>query len=565
MIENEEEGLELLLRERRSVEQFLSMFGHEIKNRLAPIPGFAITCLAELFQLGSNFNQDVYIQFLEQLKKEHNLILPEGFKDAKTGEIILPSKIADLEIKTQSGGDINSIEDFASSWLAMFTEYSLRIYDSSEKSTALLNAVLDLNRVRSGRQKYNMQRLDINRVIKETASELEQRAGSKGLYLNLELDADIPQVRGDLNAMRQILNNLMNNAVKYTLEGGIVVYSREKDGIVEIAVEDTGIGIPESEASKIFEPFGRTSLTGEIEGHGLGMAITYGHVTAHNGKIWFDSEVGKGTIFYLDLPKAIKSKVTLAKHKKTGNYFFLYNKDIQDEIDEIPKDFILGVTDSCLTDFISTLTIPTSTYMQLDDDQKKDSSNIRERLLRPTGKALEKRLDEVRERFIEGNLYFFGTDMDKLRNRIIKMQEGILREELDQALKTEIIPGASREITKGRKGFFHRIGHENQPYSPLYKYELSEEELLNIESSEPRVAMAYILENLARTIKEPKNYLDINSFEKNVSQKMLAFIYANRTSQEDDFAYANEKEKEVAVEQALYDALEKRFEAVEGK
>jgi hypothetical protein len=130
----------------------------------------------------------------------------------------------------------------------------------------------------------------------------------------MEVEKDLPSVYGDREKVEQILTNLIGNAIKFTPEGGkIVVSAKVWDGVkntIAVSIKDTGVGIPEDQVEKVFEKFHQVEspLHHSASGTGLGLAITKGLVEAHQGQIWVESELGKGTTFTFTLPLSKREK-----------------------------------------------------------------------------------------------------------------------------------------------------------------------------------------------------------------------------------------------------------------
>lgn len=180
-------------------------------------------------------------------------------------------------------------------------EYIGIIQSEAKRLTQLINDFLDIQRMESGRQVYNMRKVDIKAVAEET---VRLYRDSSGRDILLETSSTIPFVYGDEDKIKQVFSNLISNAVKYSSEGDIRI-SLSRDGMmVKCSVSDRGIGIPDEEKDKIFERFFRVHSedTREIGGTGLGLAICREIVTAHGGDIWFESEVGKGSTFSFTIP-----------------------------------------------------------------------------------------------------------------------------------------------------------------------------------------------------------------------------------------------------------------------
>ena len=139
---------------------------------------------------------------------------------------------------------------------------------------------------------------------------VRERATKNGVRLSLELDSQIDLVEGDERRIRQVVFNLLSNAVKFTPQGGRVDVSAAKEnGEVVVAVTDTGQGISTDDQARIFEEFQQAKATnGERpEGTGLGLALSRSLVELHGGRIWVESEVGKGSTFSFTLPVGAKA------------------------------------------------------------------------------------------------------------------------------------------------------------------------------------------------------------------------------------------------------------------
>jgi signal transduction histidine kinase len=135
---------------------------------------------------------------------------------------------------------------------------------------------------------------------------MRRRAEETGINLTASVPADLPEIIADPRSVKQILLNLLSNAVKFTPEGGRISISANKiDNGAEISVSDTGIGIPPAEQPTIFEEFRQVGgdYAHKKEGTGLGLTLAKKFVELHGGKIWLESEVGKGSTFTFTLPQ----------------------------------------------------------------------------------------------------------------------------------------------------------------------------------------------------------------------------------------------------------------------
>ena len=175
-----------------------------------------------------------------------------------------------------------------------------------DRLTRLINDVLDFQRLKSGKEKFVMKKDDINRLAEETQKDMLPAAAQKGLTISLSLDGSVPEIIFDRDAITRVLVNLINNAIKFTEKGGIIISTKTKpeENVVLVTVEDTGRGIEEKDMPRLFDDFvqldkGKNRQTG---GTGLGLAISKKLVNHHGGRIWAESQAGKGTKFCFVLP-----------------------------------------------------------------------------------------------------------------------------------------------------------------------------------------------------------------------------------------------------------------------
>jgi len=191
------------------------------------------------------------------------------------------------------------------------TEQQLQFVDNIHTSIRhmndLVNALLNISRIESGRLKVAPTDTDLRELVNGVIGEVQTRPDAKTRHLEVNIADNIPQIKIDPLLVRQVYMNLISNAVKYTEQGGRVSVSLElKDDNVVSHISDTGLGIPEDEKSHIFERFhrGKNVEMQEISGNGLGLYLTKTLVELSGGQIWFESEEGKGTNFHFTLPLA---------------------------------------------------------------------------------------------------------------------------------------------------------------------------------------------------------------------------------------------------------------------
>ena len=170
----------------------------------------------------------------------------------------------------------------------------------------LIDDILDLTKMESGKLKMSFMKNDIHQAVREVIEAQKDFAQSRGLYLKMALDNNVPFITFDSDRIMQVLNNLVGNAIKFTKQGGITIKTTnqfEEDYIL-ISVIDTGKGISEENLTKLFQKFHQIESAEENEegGTGLGLAISKEIVALHGGKIWVESKLDKGTTFQFTIP-----------------------------------------------------------------------------------------------------------------------------------------------------------------------------------------------------------------------------------------------------------------------
>ncbi|MCW5853174.1 MAG: response regulator [Anaerolineae bacterium] len=186
-------------------------------------------------------------------------------------------------------------------------EYLAIIKRNADRLVALINDLLDISRIESGRVQLALQAVDLGAVVQEVAETLRPQIEAKSQTLSVDVPADLPPVLADRDRLVQIVTNLLSNAYKYTLAGGrLAIAATHTDGVARLAVSDTGAGIAPEDQAKLFTPFHRvdSSLTREVGGTGLGLSIVKSLVELHGGHIEVTSQVGVGSTFSFTLPFA---------------------------------------------------------------------------------------------------------------------------------------------------------------------------------------------------------------------------------------------------------------------
>lgn len=216
-----------------------------------------------------------------------------------------------------------------------------RVYTGGRSLLELINDILDLSKIEAGRMELDVTSVNMNHVVHEVVDTLKSLAQQKGLALNIYPASSLPDLRLDALRMRQIVSNLISNAIKFTAEGSITVdlkvvmstrhripdmtlpaHVRPEDGHwLLLSITDTGIGIRAQDQRVIFEAFrqGDGSSVREYEGTGLGLAITERLITLHHGFIWVESELKQGSTFLILLPMPAPSQPTPEAMPVTDN------------------------------------------------------------------------------------------------------------------------------------------------------------------------------------------------------------------------------------------------------
>ena len=184
----------------------------------------------------------------------------------------------------------------------------LYIHTAGHHLLSLINDILDLSKVESGKMELELDSFSLQGVIETSVGMQREKAMKHGITVSLEIQPEVDmEIEADERKLKQILFNLLSNAVKFTPDGGTVSLAARKlpeTAEVEISVSDTGIGIKEDDLPKLFHEFTQLQIpyTKEYEGTGLGLALTKKLVELHGGRIWVESEFGKGSRFAFTMP-----------------------------------------------------------------------------------------------------------------------------------------------------------------------------------------------------------------------------------------------------------------------
>jgi PAS domain S-box-containing protein len=225
----------------REKDNLISMFAHDMKSSLTIIGGFVL----RLLNKGAHIDQEKQSQYLEIMKKE------------------------------------------------------------SAKLEFLVNDFLEFSRLQTGRLKLDFAYTSVDRELMELVEAYQAKASKSGIILELRNQPALPIIEADANRLRRVFTNLLDNALKFSKQGGkITITTQEADEDITVKVKDQGTGIDSRDLPYIFDSFFRGMGARKNEGFGLGLAVVKAIVEGHDGRIFVESEMGKGSVFTVILPKA---------------------------------------------------------------------------------------------------------------------------------------------------------------------------------------------------------------------------------------------------------------------
>jgi two-component system phosphate regulon sensor histidine kinase PhoR len=198
---------------------------------------------------------------------------------------------------------VETLQDGAVDDKEVARDFLARIDNETDRLTHLVAELTELSRIETGKAELRKESVNLNQLADEVIAQLSPQAERQRVSITREFAADLPSVLADKDRVRQVIANLVHNAIKFTPAGGrITIASRALEGSAVVDIADTGIGIPKTDLPRVFQRFYKGDKARAGEGTGMGLAIAKHVVEAHGGTIWVESEEGKGSTFSFRLP-----------------------------------------------------------------------------------------------------------------------------------------------------------------------------------------------------------------------------------------------------------------------
>jgi len=231
-----------------------------------------------------------------QLKKLDKI--KSNFLSVTSHELRTPMSVIKGYIQMMLKGNLGTISNEQKKALDIVLRHSNRL-------DALIQDILDISRLESGTMKFVPERTSVKNMVEQTIETIQSIADIKNIKISISLEENTPDLIIDQERVKQVIVNLLNNAIKFSCEGSIItIFVRKTKDYVLFEIQDFGRGIPKDKQDKIFEIFYQADSERDRKfgGVGLGLAISRGIILAHGGNIWVESEPGKGSTFRLTLP-----------------------------------------------------------------------------------------------------------------------------------------------------------------------------------------------------------------------------------------------------------------------
>jgi signal transduction histidine kinase len=278
MIEQNDEHQERILRIKKEQDYYFNVVITMFKDTESKNKGI-IVALQNVTELKE----------LEKVKTEFVATISHEFKTPLTSIIMAASMLSEGSL-----GEINDEQK----------EVINSLKEDGEKLSGLVNELLELSRIESGKAVYNFMPCSINAIVESSMKMFFEIAQRRNINLINEMDEDLPIVHADFEKIHWVMNNLISNALKYTNAGDFITASAVVKGkSILVSVKDTGAGIPSQFIERIFDKFFQVNGRDiEVRGTGLGLSVAKEIISAHKGEIWAKSELDSGSIFTFTVP-----------------------------------------------------------------------------------------------------------------------------------------------------------------------------------------------------------------------------------------------------------------------
>lgn len=271
---------------------------------------FQLSCIVPtIFAIAFTSSSLIEKMLVEEKTKKNLLLSFEELKkiDASKTEFL---SIASHQLRTPltairgyssmlKEGDYGEIPEKAKKAVNYIHQATVRMID-------LINDLLNISRIQIGKIQLKLEDAFLENIIQDAIKEVEFIAQEKHLYINFEKPSPkTPPVKVDKSKIKQVIINILDNAIRYTDKGGVTIKLKVENSKIKIIIIDTGQGIEKEEIEKLFETFsrGKAGLASHTQGSGFGLYIAKKFIEMHNGKIWVKSQgLGKGSTFYIELP-----------------------------------------------------------------------------------------------------------------------------------------------------------------------------------------------------------------------------------------------------------------------
>jgi signal transduction histidine kinase len=312
----------------RTARLTMSKFSVVDNNLLAVVLGVAALVILTLALLASFFSRRLSVEVavtevllqneehLEQLvnqrtaELEAQKLISEGANQAKTEFLSTVSHELRTPLTSIIGFSSVLKKEIFGSLNAKQQEYVTVILACGDQLLDLINDLLDLSKIEAGREELDLETLCVEQVCQECVSLIRQQSISRRLQLLVAIEPNVTTCTADKRRLKQILLNLLSNALKFTDVGSVTLKVDKKSGYIRFAVTDTGIGIAQEEQAILFQPFQQlnSGMNRQDKGTGLGLALARNLAQLHGGDITVESELGSGSCFTLLLPVSQSEK-----------------------------------------------------------------------------------------------------------------------------------------------------------------------------------------------------------------------------------------------------------------